>query len=84
MKRRKGYTRLSKKNQVTIPVTVLERLGLRPGDELKVEADNGRIVLEPALSLAERRREAIRRVAGSFTGVYPPGYLDELRDEWER
>lgn len=83
-KRRRGYTRLSGKNQVTIPVSVLEQAGLRAGDELKVEADDGRIVLEPALSLAERRRAAIDRVAGTFTGMYPPGYLDRLRDEWER
>lgn len=82
MRRRRGYTRLSSKNQVTIPVAVLERLGIRSGDELKVEAESGRIVLEPARSLAERRREAISRSKGALTGVYEPGYLDTLRDEW--
>jgi len=84
MKRRRGYTRLSSKNQVTIPLTVLERLGLQAGDELKVEADDGRIVLEPAKSLGERRLEALERIAGKYTGMYPPGYLEELRSEWER
>lgn len=83
MKRRRGYTRLSRKNQVTIPVAALEQVGVHPGDELKVEVEGGRVVLEPTTSLAERRREALRRVAGTFSGVYPPGYLDELRDEWD-
>jgi antitoxin component of MazEF toxin-antitoxin module len=69
---------------VTIPVAVLAQVGIDPGDELKVEVDGRRIVLEPALSLAERRREALRRHAGTFTGLYPPGYLEDLRDEWER
>ena len=84
MKRRKGYTRLSGKHQVTIPQAVVESLGIEAGDELKVEAENGRIVLEPALSVADRRRAALHRFAGKYSGLYPPGYLDELRDEWER
>ena len=82
MKRRRGFTRLSRKNQVTIPVAVLDRVGLRPGDELRVETEDGRIVLEPERSLAERRREALGRSKGALTGVYEPGSLDRLRDEW--
>ena len=30
----------------------------------------------------ERRHTAIRRVSGSMTGVYEPGYLERLRDDW--
>jgi len=44
--RRPGRTRLSAKNQVTIPVADLRRAGLKPGDELQIEAAGpGRIVL---------------------------------------
>jgi len=82
-RRRRGYTRLSGKRQVTIPLAILERTRLAPGDELKVELDEtGRIVLSPAESVGERRRRAIRETAGSLAGVYEPGSLDRLRDEW--
>jgi AbrB family looped-hinge helix DNA binding protein len=81
-KRRRGFTRLSSKNQITVPAAVVRETGLRAGDELKVEVDDGRIVLSPALSLRERRLAAIKRGAGSLTGVYPPDYLDDLRNEW--
>lgn len=84
MKRRRGYTRLSQKNQVTIPAAVVAEVGLEPGAALRVEAQSGRIVLVPERSLAERRREALRTYSGIFRGMYPPGYLDKLRDEWER
>jgi AbrB family looped-hinge helix DNA binding protein len=82
MKRRRGYTRLSRKNQVTIPVSVLAQVGLGPGDELRVEAQDGRIVLEPTQTPVELRREAIERAKGALSDVYEPGYLERLRDEW--
>lgn len=75
--RRRGYTRLSSKNQATIPVAALEQAGLRPGDELKVEADGpGRVVLT-------RCENRFDKYAGAFPGVFPPGFLEELRAEWD-
>lgn len=76
-KRRRGYTRVSPKHQVTIPVDVLARAGLQAGDELRVEnLESGDIVLKRSVS-------AIERYAGSLPGVWPPGALEELRSEWD-
>jgi AbrB family looped-hinge helix DNA binding protein len=77
-RRRKGFTRVSRKNQVTLPIDALVTAGLKPGDTLLVEAKaNGEIVLR-------REEDPLDKYIGVFNGLYPPGYLDELRDEWER
>ena len=74
--RRRGRIRISAKNQATIPVAVLRRAGLKPGDELWVEtAGAGRIVL----TLVE---ETLAGYAGRLTGVYPKGSLQKLRRKW--
>jgi bifunctional DNA-binding transcriptional regulator/antitoxin component of YhaV-PrlF toxin-antitoxin module len=36
--RRRGYTRVGAKNQVTLPVEALQRAGIRTGDTLRAEA----------------------------------------------
>ncbi len=75
--RRRGYTRVSTKHQVTIPVDALTKAGLQTGDQVRVEVEpGGRVVLTKA-------EDVLQRYAGMFTGLFPPGYLDELRDEWE-
>jgi bifunctional DNA-binding transcriptional regulator/antitoxin component of YhaV-PrlF toxin-antitoxin module len=69
-------SKLSRKNQVTIPVKVLREAGLEAGDALIVRSVGlGRIEIS-------RRRDVIDEFAGTLS--YPPGYLDELRDEWDR
>jgi bifunctional DNA-binding transcriptional regulator/antitoxin component of YhaV-PrlF toxin-antitoxin module len=74
--RRRGHTRLSAKNQATIPVAALRQAGLKAGDALRVEAAGaGRIVLS-------RVEETLASYAGRLTGVYPKGALKKLRREW--
>jgi bifunctional DNA-binding transcriptional regulator/antitoxin component of YhaV-PrlF toxin-antitoxin module len=74
--RRRGLTRISRKNQATLPVDALRRAGLKPGDTLAVEsASPGRIVLIRVADLVDRH-------AGKDAGVYPPDYLRRLREEW--
>jgi len=72
-------SRISSKNQVTLPVDELRAAGLGAGDEIRVRA-TGRGVLQ-----IETPQSIVERFAGTFdSSVYPDGYLQRLRDEWER
>ncbi len=68
---------ISRKNQVTIPASVLREAGLRPGDDVRVTTlGPGRIALVKTDALLDE-------FAGSMNDtVYPPGYLDEVREGW--
>jgi bifunctional DNA-binding transcriptional regulator/antitoxin component of YhaV-PrlF toxin-antitoxin module len=75
--RKNGHTRVSSKNQATLPVQALREAGIQPGDELRVTADGpGRLILE-------REDDPLERAFGALHGVYPPGYLEKLRAEWD-
>lgn len=75
--RRRGYTRVSAKHQVTIPVATLRDAGIRTGDTLRAE------VRGPGEVVLIRDEDPLDRFAGALTGVYDQGELDELRDEWD-
>ena len=76
VQRRRGYTRLSAKHQVTIPIDALAQAGLHTGDRLRAEVrGTGEVVLV-------REIDPLTRFAGALTDVYPTGELEELRLEW--
>jgi bifunctional DNA-binding transcriptional regulator/antitoxin component of YhaV-PrlF toxin-antitoxin module len=81
-KRRRGFTRLSAKRQVTLPIRVVEELGLEEGAELRVDAEDGKVVLSRAETREAKRAQSIRAAAGSLTGSYGADYLKKLRSEW--
>jgi bifunctional DNA-binding transcriptional regulator/antitoxin component of YhaV-PrlF toxin-antitoxin module len=66
--------------QATIPQAAAEAAGIQPGDELRVEAaGDGRVVM-----IREENPVQALAALGTKLGIhYPPGYLDELRAEWE-
>jgi bifunctional DNA-binding transcriptional regulator/antitoxin component of YhaV-PrlF toxin-antitoxin module len=71
-------SRISAKNQVTIPVDALREAGLHAGDEVIVEA------LENDELRIRRGTLTFDSAFGTLTGVYPPGYLDRLDAEDEQ
>lgn len=85
VKRKSGFTRLSPKRQITLPLAVVERAGIKVGEELAVQADDeGRVIVSRpgGETVGDRRRRALEQAAGALPDVWPAGALDELRDEW--
>lgn len=55
----------------------------RPSRLLRRLVNAGAQAIAPRQQRArERRRAAIERHHGQFTGLYPPDYLEKLRGEW--
>jgi len=78
VKRGRGTTRLSRKNQITLPVAALSAAHVSQGDQLRVSAKgNGRILLE-------RFVDPLDEFAGSIPGLAAATQLGKLRDEWGR
>lgn len=70
-------TRISSKHQITIPVDTLRAAGLAVGERVTATCDGvGRVILQ-------REHDVLAEFAGALTGVYAPGELAALRDEWE-
>ncbi len=76
--RRRGTTRVSAKNQVTLPVGALAQAGLGPGDVVRVE------VIAPGVLRLIRDVDPLDDILGSDPGLAARTDLEALRDEWER
>lgn len=78
----KHSTKVSRKNQITLPVAALREAGVAPGDRLMVE-----VVSDGVFRLVRERDpwfDLFEETAGSMPWVGTREQLGELRDEWER
>ncbi len=80
VKTRKGRTtttRLSAKNQITLPVEIIRKAGFRVGDTINCTVTKeGKIELSPP-------KNPILKLAGIATGVYDNFDLRAERDSWD-
>lgn len=66
-------SRISSKNQITIPVRVLAEAGLEAGDLIRVQASG------PGTIILQRDHDPVADYAGSLDGVYEADELSKLR-----
>jgi hypothetical protein len=76
--RRRGVTRVSSKNQITLPVAALAEAHLGPGDSIRVE-----VIAEGVIQLT-REHDPMAALIGSMPGLSAATSLEALRDEWAR
>ena len=70
--------KISRKNQVTLPVAAMAAAGVDAGDILLVEVE-----AEGVFRLV-REQDPLDALVGSAPGIAAAVDLDELRDEWAR
>lgn len=58
-------TRVSTKGQVVLPNVIRKRLHIRPGDELEIELEDGRLIMTPVSPM----RPAAKIVLDPITGL---------------
>lgn len=71
-------TKVSRKNQVTLPVAAMAAAGVDAGDVLRVEVE-----AEGVFRLV-REQDPLDALVGSAPGISTAVDLDQLRDEWAR
>ncbi|WP_028934010.1 AbrB/MazE/SpoVT family DNA-binding domain-containing protein [Pseudonocardia spinosispora] len=75
-------TKVSRKNQVTLPVAALREAGVAAGDVLRVEVE------APGVFRLVRAHdpwwELFQKFQGSNLGITTREELEEMRDEWDR
>ena len=81
-------TTIDKAGRVVIPAAVRERLGLLPGTELAVSADDGAVTLSPVVTpprLVNRRGWLVARPVGDrrkLPKVDVAKLIEEERNRW--
>lgn len=76
-----GTSTISSKGQVTVPIEVRRRLGLREGDRVEFAIEEGRTVLRPA-NFAANPFEAFLGVLPAFSSREEiNSWVHDLRDD---
>jgi len=73
---------LGKRGQLTLPAEVRRALGLKPGDALVVQLEEGRVVLEPAVVLPVEIYDEERIREFEDAARLSPEEAERIRKRW--
>lgn len=80
---RGNTSRISEKNQVTLPVEILRSIGLQSGDQVEFTISNGSVVLTHINEVPQKQHK-IMALAGDMTELYEGFDLASERQSWNR
>jgi AbrB family looped-hinge helix DNA binding protein len=80
---RTSTSRISSKNQVTLPVDILRAIGLTAGDQVEFVMNENFIEVKPIQSSAQKQHK-IMALAGDMTDYYEGFDLAAERASWDR
>jgi bifunctional DNA-binding transcriptional regulator/antitoxin component of YhaV-PrlF toxin-antitoxin module len=78
---RTSTSRLSSKNQLTVPVDILRRVGLEAGDEVEFVVNDAGFI--EVLRAPNVNRDLLK-LAGKYGELFEGFDLEAERDSWER
>lgn len=74
-----AIAKLISKSQIVLPVTLLRKLKIQPGDEFEINAENDAIVIRKVTTSATEALDA----CGSDLWRHYADELDQARDQWD-
>ena len=77
---RTSTSRLSSKNQLTVPVDILRRVGLEVGDEVEFAVNNAGFIEVTKIGTHNKLLD----LAGTFSDIFDDFDLEAERDSWDR
>lgn len=78
---RTSTSRLSSKNQLTVPVDILRRVGLEAGDEVEFVVNDAGFI---EILRAPNNNRDLLKLVGKYGEVFSDFDLEAERDSWER
>lgn len=79
-----AFSTISSKGQITVPLEVRQRLGLKAGDRVEFAVENGQTILRPETTEENPFLKYVGALGGFSTREEINAWVSEMRDDEDR